>query len=226
MSSHATTSSPLAHHFDDLEQQHGAANLGMWTFLVTEVMIFGGLFAAYAVYRWAYPTAFAAASDSLLWELATLNTVVLLSSSFTMVLAVHGAQVGNRKFLVNGLLGTIGLGILFLVLKFYEYHVDYVEGLIPISGWFHGEHFHEHAEDSTFLGHVRLFMVLYFVMTGLHAIHMIIGMGILGWLVYKARRGDFTPEHHPQVELVGLYWHFVDVVWIFLFPLLYLSGGH
>ncbi|MBX9679361.1 MAG: cytochrome c oxidase subunit 3 family protein [Gemmataceae bacterium] len=223
--SHATISSPLAHHFDDLEQQHGAANLGMWTFLVTEVMIFGGLFASYAVYRSLFPEAFEAASDKLLWWLATINTVVLLSSSFTMVLAVHGAQVGNRKFLVNGLLATIALGILFLGLKFYEYQVDYLEGLIPIPGWFSGEHFHVPPDDPLFLGHVRLFMVLYFVMTGLHAVHMIIGMGILGWLVFKARRGAYTPEHHPQVELVGLYWHFVDVVWIFLFPLLYLSGG-
>jgi len=224
--SHATTKSPLAHHFDDLDQQHGAANLGMWTFLVTEVMIFGGLFVAYTVYRWAFTSAFEAAANELHWGLATFNTAVLLSSSFTMVLAVHGAQTGKRSFLTGGLLATIALGVLFLGLKFYEYRLEYQEGLIPLSGWFQPHELHVDPNDALFLGHVRLFMVLYFVMTGLHAVHMIVGMAILAWLAYRTRRGAFTPEHHPEVELIGLYWHFVDVVWIFLFPLLYLSGGH
>jgi cytochrome c oxidase subunit III len=214
----------LAHHFDDLDQQREAATLGMWVFLVTEVMIFGGLFGGYTVYRWLYPEAFAVGSEQLNWPLATLNTVILIGSSFTMVLAVYGAQSGKRAFLAGGLLFTILLGLLFLGLKAIEYTEDVHAGLVPARGHFHPEELsHLSAED---LGHVALFFAFYYCMTGLHAIHMIVGLAVLGVLLYQARRGRFTPEYHPQVELAGLYWHFVDVVWIFLFPLLYLAGAH
>jgi cytochrome c oxidase subunit 3 len=216
--------SPLAHHFDDLEQQHEAGTLGMWTFLITELMIFGGLFCGLAVYRWLYTEEFAAASGHLLWPLATLNTVILLCSSFTVVMSVYAAQTGQQRALLWYLIGTMVLGVAFLVVKFTEYAMEYHEKLIPYSGLFNPEHFEGHANDPAFIAHVKLFMALYFLMTGLHATHMVIGLGLFAWLIVLWRRGAFTPEHHPQVELVGLYWHFVDVVWIFLFPLLYLTG--
>jgi cytochrome c oxidase subunit 3 len=228
---HATGHHPaLAHHFDNLEQQTEAATLGMWVFLATEVMIFGGLFTGYLVYRWLYPVAWAQASSHLLWVVASVNTVVLLSSSFTVVLAVYGAQTNNRRLLVGCLVLTLVLGLVFLVLKFYEYAVDYHDGLIPLPGQFNtdvnlwsrwtesGVTFDEYTRQ------VKLFYILYFVMTGLHATHMIVGMAILVWLIAEARKGRFTPEYHPQVELFGLYWHFVDIIWIFLLPLLYLIG--
>ncbi|MFO0966197.1 MAG: cytochrome c oxidase subunit 3 family protein [Gemmataceae bacterium] len=215
----------LAHHFDDLEQQRQAGNLGMWLFLATEVMIFGGLFTAYIVYRWQYPEAFAVAAGKMAWQLAAFNTVVLLTSSLTMALAVHAAATGQRQGIVRFLLLTILLGVIFLGAKAYEYYLDFEEGAIPLFAFFKPEHFRDHATGAIPSENgIRLFLVLYFVMTGLHAIHMIIGLAIIGVLVAMARRGRFTPEYHPQVELTGLYWHFVDIVWIFLFPLLYLVG--
>ena len=230
-----------AHQFDDLGQQHAAATLGMWMFLVTELMIFGGLFLALALYMWKYADEFAAASRHLLWQLATLNTVVLLGSSYTVVLSVHAAQTGQKRKLVWFIALTMLLGIAFLGIKFTEYGIDYHEGLVPIPPVFNAEGKHvsgfnwerfkdadpkryEHV-DPDFPNRVRLFLTLYFVMTGLHATHMVIGLGLFTWLLILARRGSLTPEHHAPVEMVGLYWHFVDVVWIFLFPLLYLMRG-
>jgi cytochrome c oxidase subunit 3 len=210
----------LAHHFDTIEQQRDAGTIGMWLFLATEVMVFGGLFTAYTVYRAQYPEAFALAAGKMLWELATVNTVVLLTSSLTMALAVHAAQTGRRDRIVLFLLLTIGLGVAFLGLKAYEYWHDFEEGMIPLREYFNPDLFH--GAGATTLHAIRLYLTLYFIMTGLHAIHMIAGLGVLAALVLMARRGRFTPEYHPHVELTGLYWHFVDVVWIFLLPLLYL----
>jgi cytochrome c oxidase subunit 3 len=226
----------LAHHFDDLEQQREAGTLGMWLFLATEVMVFGGLFTAYAVYRWSYPVAFQEASSHLLWELASLNTAVLLTSSLTMALAVHAAATGNRRQLLLFLAATALLGATFLGIKFYEYHVDYEENLIPFPGFTFAERSADRKELWTgyervpvsrpeYVREVKLFYVMYFMMTGLHALHMIIGLGVMAWVMREAARGRFTPDYHPQVELFGLYWHFVDLVWIFLLPLLYLLGG-
>jgi cytochrome c oxidase subunit 3 len=215
---------PLAHQFDDLAQQHAAATLGMWMFLVTELMIFGGLFCALAIYMYKYVDEFSVASGHLRWDLATINTFILLTSSYTVVLSVHAAQTGQKKRLETFLLLTMLLGVAFLGVKFYEYWIDYKEGLVPGTGWFKPEG--ELAKESAeFLARVRLFLTMYFIMTGLHATHMVIGLGLFAWLLLLARRGAFTPGHHPQVELVGLYWHFVDLVWIFLFPLLYLMRG-
>jgi cytochrome c oxidase subunit 3 len=227
----------LAPQFDNLEQQREAGTLGMWIFLATELMIFGGLFTAYTVYRCLWPVAFAEGSRHLLWGIASLNTVVLLSSSFTMALAVYGAQTGRRNVLVGCLALTCLLGLTFLGLKFYEYVVDFQEGLVPGQRFFEvfkpdgsprWEGYRElgiRLED--YVQQVQMFFVIYFVMTGLHATHMIIGIGLLTWLILEARKGRFTPEYHPQVELTGLYWHFVDIVWIFLLPILYLIGhGH
>ncbi len=211
------THSALAHQFDDLEQQHEAATLGMWAFLITEIMFFGGLFTGYTVYRSAYPEAFAAASRILDRQLGAINTVVLIASSLTMVLAVHSAQLGRRKALVVFLLCTIVLGSVFLGIKAVEYSHKFEHHLVP-GPWFHYE--------GPRASQVHLFFCFYFVMTGMHALHMIIGIAILAALVFQSWRGRYTNLYSSPVEMTGLYWHFVDIVWIFLFPLLYLLGQH
>lgn len=210
----------LAHHFDTLEQQHDAATLGMWAFLVTEVMIFGAVLTAYAVYRASYSDAFAAASAHLKVGLGGGNTLILLGSSLTMALAVRAAQLGEGKKAAGFLLLTIGLGLAFLGIKALEYYIDYEEDLIP--GWrFNLARWTEHGIDP---GRAQLFFTFYFILTGLHAVHMIIGVGILLFLTVRAWRGAYSAEYNTPVEMAGLYWHFVDIVWIFLFPLLYLVG--
>jgi cytochrome c oxidase subunit 3 len=208
---------PLAHHFDDLDQQRDAAELGMWVFLATEVLFFGGLFLAYAVYRGQYGEAFAAASHHLDSWLGAANTLVLLTSSLTMALAVHAAQTGRRGLLVGLLLATLLLGAVFLGVKLYEYHHKYEEQLVPLFGLpFHYE--------SPARSQAMMFFTLYFIMTGVHALHMVIGIGVLGTLVVLAWRGGLLAERYIPVHLSGLYWHFVDIVWVFLFPFLYLVG--
>jgi cytochrome c oxidase subunit III len=206
-----------AHHFDSYAQQRAAATLGVWVFIAQEIMFFGGLFVAYIVYRWAYPGAFATGSRLLDIELGAVNTAVLLSSSLSMALAVRGTQAGKPRAAAVFLVVTMVLGAIFLGIKFDEYHHKFVEHLVP------GVDFREGGPDARPL---QLFFVLYFAMTGLHALHMVIGIGVLGALVVPAWRGRFTPENHNLVEGTGLYWHFVDVVWIFLFPLLYLVNRH
>jgi len=205
----------LAHQFDDLTQQYEASRLGMWAFLLTEVMFFGGLFVGYTVYRTAYPAGFMAGSQHLDISLGTLNTAVLISSSLTMALAVHAAQVGRRQILVRCLLLTMLLGLAFLGIKGYEYVHKYHESLVP------GVRFSAAGPYAT---EMEVFLVLYFIMTGLHALHMVIGLGLLAVLVVLAGRGVLSAEYHTPVEAIGLYWHFVDIVWIFLYPLLYLIG--
>jgi cytochrome c oxidase subunit 3 len=211
--------SPLAHHFADLEQQHEVASLGMWIFLATELMVFGGLFTAYTVYRVSYPAEFAEASRRLNLAFGGVNTIVLLASSLTMALAVYGAQVGRRQFMVVCLALTALLGTAFLVIKGFEYHGDYEENLVPVLAF-------EPAEWPRPLDprHVQLFLMLYYIMTGLHAIHLIVGIALISTIAVLAHRGRFTPAYYSPVEVSGLYWHFVDVVWIFLLPLLYLIG--
>jgi cytochrome c oxidase subunit III len=207
----------LAHHFEDLGQQAEASTLGMWVFLVTEVLFFGGLFLVYSVYRNLYPDAFAVASHELDITLGTINTAILIASSLTMALAVHSAQTGNRRQLVMFLLLTMMLGLAFLGIKGVEYHEKYVEHHIP------GPTFVFEAEYAR---HAQIFFSLYFIMTGLHAIHMIIGIGVLLVMWIWAWRGRITSDYAGPIEISGLYWHFVDIVWIFLFPLLYLIGRH
>jgi cytochrome c oxidase subunit III len=219
-----TEHAALAHQFENLEQQQDADTLGIWIFLVTEIMFFGGLFAAYAIYRWLYFAAFVGGSRILDVRLGALNTVVLLGSSLTMALSVRSAQTGNRRALVLFLILTMILGGAFLGVKAYEYNQKFVEHVVPSLDW---------APEGEVLAHLapggvehgQLYFIFYFAMTGLHALHMIIGMGLLLWLVLRARKGNFTPHYFAPVEVVGLYWHFVDIVWIFLFPLLYLIGG-
>jgi cytochrome c oxidase subunit 3 len=207
----------LAHHFDDLGQQHEAAALGMWLFLATEVLFFGGLFLVYSIYRSKYPGAFAAASHELDITLGAINTAVLIGSSLTMALAVHAAQLGQRKTLMLMLVATMALGAVFLGIKGVEYYHKFVEHHVP------GPSFQFEREYAR---HAQIFFSLYFVMTGLHALHMIVGLGVMAFMFWWAWSGTVTAEYYSPIEISGLYWHFVDIVWIFLFPLLYLIGRH
>ena len=207
----------LAHQFDSLGQQTEAATLGMWVFLVTEVLFFGGLFVTYAVYRWLYPAAFSAASHELDILLGGINTAVLITSSLTMALAVHAVQLGHRRLLMIFLVVTMALGMLFLGIKAVEYYHKFAEHHVP------GASFQFEREHQR---HAQIFFSLYFIMTGLHAIHMIIGIGVLLVMWIWAWRGRITSDYAGPIEISGLYWHFVDIVWIFLFPLLYLIGRH
>src|SRR5258705_13267190 len=197
----------LAHQFDSLAQQKEAATLGMWVFLVTEVLFFGGLFATYAIYRAWYPEAFAAASHSLDVTLGTINTVVLITSSLTMALAVHAAQLGQRKLVLLFLAATMILGAAFLGIKSVEYYHKFTEHHVPGPGFqFEREHFR----------HAQLFFSLYFIMTGLHALHMVIGIGIMLVMFWLSWRGPITAENYSPIEISGLSSPFVDIVWIFL----------
>jgi cytochrome c oxidase subunit 3 len=209
----------LEHHFENLEQQHEVATLGMWVFLATELLFFGGLFCGYMILRNRFPEGFAFGSSQLYVLLGGINTVVLLGSSLTMALAVHAARTGRKRQLVAFLGLTLFLGAVFLGIKCGEYYLDYVEDLVPGSAF---DLSHKSPPGGVRSGGVELFFWLYFCMTGLHGTHMIVGMAILVILLVKARRGRFTPEYYNPIDVMGLYWHFVDIIWIFLFPLLYL----
>lgn len=221
----------VAHHFDDAEQQFTAAKLGMWAFLATEVLFFGGVFAGYAQYRYGYPEAFKLASQHLDRWLGGINTMVLLASSLTMALAVHAAQSNQRRAIAKFLGATILLGTVFLGIKGYEYYHKFEEHLIPGASFsVPVEHGMEETSTETSArsgidpGEIELFFSFYFTMTGIHALHMIIGIAILVVLLVAARREAFSSDYYTPIEMTGLYWHFVDIVWVFLFPLLYLVG--
>jgi len=218
--SHAN--SALAHQFEDLEQQHEAASLGMWIFLATEVMFFGGLFCAYLVYRLKYFPEFAAASQSLNWKLGATNTAVLICSSLTVVLAVWAAQHAKRALLLGSLVLTILLGFAFLGIKAVEYAEKFEKHHVPGPSFSFVEPVPGHPDLMANPYHAQIYFSLYFVMTGLHALHMIIGIGFFVWLLIASWKGRFTPAYNTPLEMGGLYWHFVDIVWIYLFPLLYL----
>ena len=207
----------LQHHFEDLGQQHEASTLGMWMFLTTEFLFFGGIFCAYAVYGAMYPAAWRAGAHHQNWMVGAVNTLVLIGSSLTMALSVWGAQLGKRKFTVLMLVLTLLLGGVFLGVKAFEYAEHIHEGLFP------GKHFtYVETGNPALTPQVQMFMLFYFAMTGMHALHMVIGAGLLLYFIRRAWRGDFGPEYYGPVEVMGLYWHFVDIAWIFLFPLLYL----
>ncbi len=265
----------LQHQFEDMKQQEESVALGMWAFLVQEIMFFGGLFTAYLVFRSRYPMAFAAGSNHLDAFLGGLNTLVLIVSSLTMALTVYYAQKGKRMMQVWLIILTMLFGTTFLVVKYFEYSDKYHHGLVPVTGlnkrtkaadpnapktegtyvntrsefqW-HDEkgdkiilearekgYLTPHEEIGYFTNgeldnnkvrdKVRIFFWIYFVMTGLHALHMIVGLGIMMWLLWTAWRGAYSADYYSPVEMSGLYWHFVDIVWIFLFPMLYLLGRH
>ncbi|MFN8489438.1 MAG: cytochrome c oxidase subunit 3 family protein [Caldilineaceae bacterium] len=210
--SHLAQTTPVAHHFEDFEQQHEANTLGMWTFLATEVLFFGALFASFYIYRSSYPDIFKAASQHLYMSIGAINTVVLLTSSLTVALAVQAGEQHQRRRMIGFMLATLVLGLAFLGFKGFEYFLDYREHLVPAFnfGW-----------EGANPGQAQLFFIFYFVMTLVHALHMIIGISVLAVMSWLARRGWYDLDSTP-VELFGLYWHFVDIVWIFLFPTLYL----
>ena len=215
----------LHHQFEDLEQQTHSSTLGMWVFLATEILFFGALFACYEIYRIRWPEAFRHGGSELLIWVGGINTAVLLTSSLFMALAVHSAAHGDNRRLVRYLILTIALGVLFLVFKSFEYYKEYQEHLVPRINFAHVPPHEAHlppAQQHRRPNAEELFFVFYFCMTGLHAIHMIIGVGVMSWLIWMARRNRFSAEYHNPVEVAGLYWHFVDVVWVFLYPCLYL----
>jgi cytochrome c oxidase subunit III len=285
----------LQHQFEDMKQQEESVSLGMWAFLVQEIMFFGGMFTVYLVFRSRYPMAFAAGSNHLDVVMGFINTLVLIVSSLTMALAVYYAQKGNRNMQVILIILTMMFGTTFLVVKYFEYSDKYHHGLVPINGLnqktrehekkegevaalpletkanaaenavkpeehkanprgeFHWDDEDKHGikivleaqkeghltkyeeigyftngeyDNAKFTDKVRIFFWIYFVMTGLHALHMIIGLALMTWLLIMAWRGTFSADYYSPVEISGLYWHFVDIVWIFLFPLLYLLGRH
>jgi len=220
--SHTAHHPALQHHFENMEQQREAGTLGMWVFLITEIMFFGGLFMAYTLYRSMNAEGFAAASHQLDVKLGAINTVVLIASSFTMAMAVYGSQTGKRQLLLVCLILTMIFGAAFLGIKAVEYNTKFEHHLFPGAGfkWESPEH------DPRLAQPARMFFWIYFAMTSLHALHMIIGLGVMAVIFYYAWRGRYSPEYHAPVEVSGLYWHFVDIVWIFLFPLLYLIGSH
>jgi cytochrome c oxidase subunit III len=270
----ASTHSPvLKHHFDNLEQQHASERLGIWMFLATEVLFFGGLFGAYTVYRFFYPTEFEYASSKLNRTIATVNTLFLITSSLTITLGIRAAKLGRRSELIRWLLATALLGSLFMVMKGFEYAEDFHEKYVPgnlfrseygrtegelqaearsrresglppmtaeqISGYHFKSEPQHWAEDLAknnakhpngepgYIdpGKVQLFLCFYYIMTGIHGIHILVGIGCILWLVWEAWRGTIPPENYSTVEVVSLYWHLVDAIWLFLMPLLYLAGA-
>jgi cytochrome c oxidase subunit 3 len=213
--------SRLATQFDTPEQQKLSASIGMWIFLATELLLFGGLFLGYTVYRYEYAEAFAAGSDHLSLLSGTAMTAILLFSSLTAALADHHVGEGDSRRATWLLAVTAVLGIVFVALKFHEYWEVYHEGLFPGEG-FKRATFRDHALSGRA---TELFFCLYFLMTGLHAIHMLIGVALVGVMAVLTARGWYHADYDTPIEMTGLYWHFVDIVWVFLFPLLYLIGG-
>ena len=212
----------LRHHFISVEQQKDAASLGMWLFLATEIMFFGGMFCAYLIYRLWYFNEFAAGSRSLDLKWGTINTIVLICSSLTVALGVRAAQMGKRKLLVILLLLTIVFGFAFLGIKGVEWYAKYKEHHIPGASFSADDLVRDYPQIHIDQSHEQIYFSLYFAMTGLHALHMIIGVGLFAYLTFWAWKGRYTPQYNTPIELGGLYWHFVDIVWIYLFPLLYL----
>jgi cytochrome c oxidase subunit 3 len=203
----------LQHHFTNMTQQFEAAKLGMWLFLVTEVLLFGGLFVGYGIMHSKHPEAFVAAHHHLDWRLGALNTIVLLLSSFTMVMGVWAAQTGQRKKLIAFLLLTVILAMVFMGVKYVEYSHKFHEGLLPGK-------FYSHQGDT--VPGQFMFFSFYFMMTGLHGIHVLLGIVAILWITFRAWRGHFSAQYYGPVDIVGLYWHLVDLIWIYLFPLMYL----
>jgi cytochrome c oxidase subunit 3 len=263
----------LKHHFDNLEQQHASERLGIWMFLATEVLFFGGIFGAYTVYRFLYPTEFEFASSKLNRFIATVNTLFLITSSLTITLGIRAAKLGQKAALIRWLLITAALGSAFMVMKGFEYAEDFHEKYVPGSLFnselesaeneiaaenkkrfeagrpplskeeidafkFAGGQHHwaqdlakENAKSKLGVaraidtGKVQLFLCFYYIMTGIHGLHIIIGIGCILWLVQQAYANKIPPENYSTVEVVSLYWHLVDAIWLFLMPLLYLAGA-
>ena len=207
----------LREQFSTPDQQRGTAMVGMWIFLITEVLLFGALFTAFTVYRISHPQAFDLGSKDMEIVLGSVNTAVLICSSFTMALSVYFAEVGNPKLLALFLIATMVIGIVFLAIKFTEYYLHYLDHKVPAL-WF--------EDSSPHAANVQMFFVFYFIMTGLHALHMTIGLGVLSVLLFRTMIGSITAEYHTPIEVGGLYWHFIDIVWIYLYAIFYIPGLH
>lgn len=204
------------HHYESAEQQYQSSKLGLWLFLVTEILLFGGLFVTYIMYRGLYPAMFHEAHTHLNRILGGINTIVLICSSLTMAMAVRSTQRSDANRANQFLLATLFFAFLFLVIKYIEYAHKFHEGLLP------GSHFAPHAAFTE--PKAGLFFSLYFMMTGLHGIHVLVGMGLIAWILYRSNKGHFDAHYSTPVELTGIYWHLVDLIWIYLFPLFYLIG--
>jgi len=227
MANHEAHDNPaLLHHFATEQQQKDAASLGMWVFLATEIMFFGGMFCAYLVYRYWYFGDFGAGSQSLSVILGGTNTAVLICSSLTVALEVRAAQLGQQKVIVTCLILTMILGCVFLGIKGVEYHDKFVEHHVPGASFHFPGHIPAHPDVPINQQHAQIFFSLYFIMTGLHALHMIVGVGLFAYITYYALHKRYGPHYYTPVEIAGLYWHFVDIIWIYLFPLLYLIDRH
>lgn len=205
-----------AHHFDSAEHEYLSSKEGVWLFLTSEILMFGGLFVGYVIFHHLYPNVFAEGSSHLNWKLGALNTIVLLFSSLTMVLGIHYSQANDRKKAVTFLATTIACGAIFMIVKYFEYKSKIDHGYLP-GMWYSGD---KHGIDN-----IGIYYSFYFMMTGLHGIHVLAGMGLILWVLLRARKGEFSSSYYTPVEGVGLFWHLVDLIWIFLFPLLYLVGG-
>ncbi len=216
----------LEEQYRDLDQQEDTAILGMWVFLTTEVMFFGALFVGLAAYRYYYAEAFMKASSKLNWIIGSINALVLVVSGLTMVLAVYYASRGRQRRLLWLLTATALLGVCFLCLKGLEYYTDYRDNLIP--GWRFDADEWVNAEglDPSQVPHVKLFLMFYWIMTGLHALHVALGIGAILFVLVLAWKRHFSPIYYSPVEVLALYWAFVDIVWNFLLPMLYLLGTH
>ncbi|WP_456427911.1 cytochrome c oxidase subunit 3 family protein [Rhodocaloribacter sp.] len=212
----------LHHHFVSSEQQFDASKMGMWLFLITEILLFSGMFVAYTVYRVWHPEVFDMSAELLDWRLGGLNTLVLLASSLTVALSIHYIQNDNRKGLLINLIITLVCAGIFMTVKYFEYTGKFAHGVFPGASFApHGvANGHDYAAFN--VPYAAQFFSIYFVMTGIHGIHVLVGMGVFTWIIIRARKGHFSSEYYTPVELTGLYWHLVDIIWIFLFPLLYL----
>jgi len=221
------------HHFETPEQQREAGTFGMWLFLLTEIMFFGGLFFAYLLYRNWYNPAFVAASNQLNIKLGAANTAILITSGFFMALGVWAAEVRKKKLLVIYLVLTTLFGLAFPGVKYFEYKEKFELHHVPGASFDVSQFINPHAYGlkeeplaPDMAQKTQVFFFLYFAMTGMHALHMIIGIVLLFWLTWRANRGEFSDGYVAPIDNFGLYWHFVDIVWIFLFPLLYLINRH
>lgn len=205
-----------AHHFDSAEHEYTASKFGVWLFMVTEILMFGGLFVAFVIYHNRYPEVFATGAQSVDWRLGATNTIVLLFSSLTMALSIHYVQKNRMQAAFNSLMITVLCGAIFMFIKYFEYSHKIHLGLLP-GQWFHG--------DFKGIDNLPLYFSFYYMMTGLHGIHVLLGMGLITWVSIRLKKGDFNPKKYTALEGVGLFWHIIDLIWIYLFPLLYLVEG-
>jgi len=216
-----------AHHFTSADHEFKSSIEGVWLFLTSEILMFGGLFVGFFIYANIYPDVFKYGSMTTDWRLGATNTAVLLASSLTMALGIYYCQINERKKAVLNLGITVACGAIFMIIKYFEYTHKIHEGWMP-GTWFEGYESIKHVVsgvmggDVTIPDNIPLYYSFYFMMTGLHGIHVLAGMGLVTWVMIRANRGEFGPNYYTPVEGIGLFWHLIDLIWIFLFPLLYL----